>query len=124
MINYQDNMKGCRLDKRRLLENKGMLKALSDLQANLAFSQCKMKTALDLVGKRCAQGWPRKLSDGEMEDFAVTVARRIRVQCRCLSQAGRKKPEWLDSFWLEELKEEKKTEGHDERPQAGATLNM
>ena len=86
------------------------LKALYDLQENLAFLQSSTKATFLSIGRTMNDTW--QLSDTDLDDWAETMAKRTRTMCRHLqtSMSRVPRPKWTTSLsWLPPPASEKKS---------------
>jgi hypothetical protein len=64
----------------------GLLTELHSLQANLSFTKVLVDEALGKIFADFKDEW--KMKNGDLDDWRVTLQRRIRNLCRCVSQGG------------------------------------
>ncbi len=92
-----------------IIRKKAFFADLKSLQGNLSFKQSTLKKLLKEVATDTTS-WPRPLKPEEHDDWAATMATRIRSCCRFCSQAFLKNPppKWTKSVFGEVGKMTKK----------------
>jgi hypothetical protein len=78
---------------------KTLFLGLRELQSNLSFSQTAMQQAQEKVLEKQQESW--NLDEDQKKEQPGIIAKRLRVACRHIAQAGRKKnpPKWYTELF-------------------------
>ena len=97
-VRYCEEARGARVDVKNLLRSKELLKNLFALQANGSFRKTQLVEAFGCVAQLHPE-W--RLGKAEVNDYKVTLARRVGLMCRHIAQAKARpsKPAWLEQIF-------------------------
>ena len=84
-IVYSEKMDEAKIHQKRLKETGLLLEKVRRLQGNLSISPVVVKNASKQTAERKHSSW--KLIEGDAEDFAVVVGKRVRTMIRHYAQA-------------------------------------